>query len=84
MWKVSKLVGYKTLGILMRQLIVGQDGCINEAVDELEGLTRKYNVALNEVGGQRQTLTEIKRLFVDIGPLECDWAQSQTLERGGV
>jgi len=44
--------------------LVGQDGCINEAVDELEGLTRKYSVALNEVGGQWQTLKEIKKTYL--------------------
>jgi len=29
-----------------------------------------------------QTLTEIKSLYVDIGPVECDWVQFQMLESG--
>ncbi|XP_068472398.1 uncharacterized protein [Phaseolus vulgaris] len=61
--------------------LVGQDGCINEEGDDLEGMSRNFNVALNEVGGERQTLTELKNLYVDIGPMG-DWAQFQTLERG--
>jgi len=60
----------------------GGEGCINEVVDEVEGLLTNYNVAFNEVGGQRQTLIEVKNLFVDIGPIEGDWAQFQTLEMG--
>ena len=39
----------------------GREGCINEVVDEVEGLFTTYNVAHNEVGGQRQTLIEVKK-----------------------
>jgi len=35
----------------------GQNGCFNEAVDDLEEVPRQCNIAFNEVGGQRQALT---------------------------
>ena len=41
----------------------GQDGCFNEVGDKVEGLSSDSTVALNEVGGQRQTLIEIKKSF---------------------
>jgi len=52
-----------------------QDRCFNEAVVDLEEASGQCNVALNEVGDQRQTLTKIKKkcIYVDIGPFECDW-----------
>jgi len=61
---------------------VGNLGDFNEVIDELEEEPRQFNVAINEVGGQKQTLTKIKSLNVHIGPFECDSAKFQMLERG--
>jgi len=54
----------------------------NEVIDEVEEKLRQFNVAIKEADGQMQTLTEIKSLYVDIGPVECDWVQFQMLEGG--
>ena len=60
----------------------GQFGCFNEVIEEIEEEPRQFNVKINEVGGQMQTLTEIKSLNAHIGPFECDLAHFQMLERG--
>jgi len=54
----------------------------NKVIDEVEEEPRQFNSVIKEGGGQMQTLTKIKSLYVDIRPVECDWVQFQMLERG--